>query len=268
MYWIDWIIIVCPLLIAGAVALKAQKYVKGVSDFLVAGRVAGRYVVAVAGGEAAMGLISIVALFEMYYNSGFGIIFWGQLYTPISIVLLLIGYCIYRYRESRVLTMGQFFEIRYNRSFRVFAACLQSVSGVVNYAIFPAVGARFLIYFCDLPLEVEFLGMTLPTFALVMAIFLSIAVVIVSMGGQVTIMVTDCIQGILSYPMYAIIVVALLLQFSWSQEIAPTMLDREAGMSMLNPFDTSKLRDFNLFYIVVGLISTIVNRMAWSGSQG
>ena len=66
MHWIDWMIVFIPLVIVVLIALKSQKYVKGVADFLTAGRVAGRYVVAVASGEAAMGLISLVAIFEMY----------------------------------------------------------------------------------------------------------------------------------------------------------------------------------------------------------
>ncbi len=268
MHWIDWLIVGVPLVVVFVIALKAQKYVRGVSDFLAAGRVAGRYVVAVAGGEAAMGLISVVALFEAYYNSGFAYSFWSGIYTPISIVVLLTGYCIYRYRESRAMTMGQFLEMRYSRSFRIFAATLQSISGVINYAIFPAVGARFLIYFCDLPLWIQFAGLTFPTFGLVMAAFLFVAVIIVSMGGQITIMVTDCIQGILSYPLYAIVVVYILTQFSWSRDMAPTLLDRVAGESMVNPFDISRLRNFNVFYIFVGLFSMIFNRMAWSGTQG
>ena len=268
MHLVDWLIVALPLILVLYVAFQAQKFVKGVSDFLAAGRVAGRYVVAVASGEASMGLISVVALFEAYYNSGFAYSFWNQLYVPVGMLMVLTGYCIYRYRETRAMTMGQFFEMRYSRSFRIYAASLQSLSGVVNYAIFPAVGARFLIYYCDLPLQVNLFGWVFPTFALVMALFLSAAVLVVSLGGQITIMVTDCILGILSYPLYAIVVIAVLVKFSWSGDMAPTLLDRPPGESMLNPFDIDKLRNFNLFYIFVGLFSNVFNRMAWSGTQG
>ena len=70
MHWIDWVIVCIPLLVVLGIGLKSQKYIKGVSDFLTAGRVAGRYVVCVANGEAAMGLISLVAIYEAMYNSG------------------------------------------------------------------------------------------------------------------------------------------------------------------------------------------------------
>jgi Na+/proline symporter len=268
MHLVDWLIVLVPLLIVFFIALKAQKYIKGVADFLAASRVAGRYVLCVAGGEASMGLISLVAMFEAYYQAGFAYGFWNQIAAPLGIIFLLTGYCIYRYRETRAMTMGQFFEIRYNRPFRIFAATLQSVSGVINYALFPAVSARFLVYYCDLPLHVSIMGYEFSTFGLVMAAFLTTAVVIVTMGGQITIMVTDCIQGLLSYPLYAIIVVYLLMKFSWSNEMAPVLLDQPDGKSLLNPFDVEKLRDFNLFYVFVGIISQVLNRMAWSGTQG
>jgi len=105
MHWIDWLIILCPLALVAWIGIKTQKYVKGVSDFLSAGRVAGRYVVCVANGEAAMGLISLVAMFEVYYNSGLAYGFWGGLAAPLGIIFLLTGFCIYRYRESRAMTM-------------------------------------------------------------------------------------------------------------------------------------------------------------------
>jgi Na+(H+)/acetate symporter ActP len=54
MHWIDWIIVCCiPLIVVLGIGLKSQKYIKGVSDFLTAGR----YVVCVANGEATMGLV-------------------------------------------------------------------------------------------------------------------------------------------------------------------------------------------------------------------
>ena len=268
MHWIDWLIVALPVAIVVFNSLKAQKYVKGVSDFLTGGRVAGRYVLTVASGEAAMGLISLVAMYEVYYKSGFAYNFWETIAVPISMVLALTGYCIYRFRETRAMTMGQFFEIRYSRSFRIFAAVLQAISGVVNYAIFPAVGARFIVYFCDLPITISVVGFVFPTFALVMAVFLSLAVFIAVKGGQITIMVTDAVQGLLSYPLYLLVVGYLLWRFSWFNEIAPTMLDRPAGSSFLNPFDIEKLRDFNLFYVAVGIFGYILNRLGWSGTQG
>ena len=268
MHWIDWLIVLVPMVIVIATALKSQRYVTSVADFLAAGRVAGRYVVAVAGGEAAMGLISVVAMMEMYYKVGFAVSFWSMLTAPLGLIFALTGYCSYRYRETRAMTMGQFLEIRYNRKFRVLAAVLQSFSGVINYAIFPAVGARFLIYFLDLPTSLTVGGWEFPTFGVIMAVFLGIAVFIISLGGQVTIMVTDCVQGLLSYPMYCILVFFILWKFSWSGDMAPALLNQPPGKSFLNPYDTAQLRDFNIFYVAVGMFSSIINRMSWSGTQG
>ncbi len=268
MHWIDWAIVCVPLLVVIGIGLKSQKYIRGVADFLTAGRVAGRYVVCVANGEAGMGLISLVAIYEAMYSSGFAYNFWNQVTLPIGMIMGLTGYCAYRFRETRAMTMGQFLEIRYSRKFRILAAFLQSISGILNYALFPAVGARFLIYFCDLPLYVNLGGWMIPSFALVMAFFLGLAVLISCIGGQITIMVTDCVQGLLSYPMYAIIVTYIIWHFSWFNEMAPALMDRPIGKSMLNPFDISKLRDFNLFYVAVGVFGSILGRMSWSGTQG
>jgi len=215
-----------------------------------------------------MGLISLVALMEAQYNSGFAYNFWAAIDDPIGIFLGLIGYCTYRYRETRSMTMGQFLEMRYSRPFRIFAGTLQSIAGVINYAIFPAVSARFLIYYCGLPVRVSALGLTIPTFQILMLLLLGLALFITTRGGQLTIMVTDCVQGLLSYPMYLIVVIAIFVKFSWFRDIAPTLLDRPPGESMLNPFDIHRLRNFNLFYVFVGMFSGILNRMAWQGNTG
>ncbi|MBO5922983.1 MAG: hypothetical protein J6Q81_00585, partial [Lentisphaeria bacterium] len=268
MNWVDWLFIGIPILIVVFAALKSQKYVKGVADFISAGRVAGRYVISVASGEAAQGLISVVAVMEMYYKCGFAVSFWHSLLLPISMVLGLVGFCTYRFRETKALTMGQFFEIRYSKGLRVVAAIIQSLSGIVNYAIFPAVGARFLMYFLDLPVYVNVFGLALPTFGLCMVGFLGLALLIACLGGQVTIMVTDCVQGLISYPMYVVIVAYIFYKFSWSGEMLPTMMARAPGESFLNPYDCHNLRDFNVFYSVCGILGVFLNRMSWGGCMG
>ncbi|NQU11208.1 sodium:panthothenate symporter, partial [bacterium] len=91
MHWIDWILVAIPLLILAWIGFKTQKYLQGVSDFLAAGRVAGRYVVCVTTVMAGLGLISVVAVFEMYDKSGFAIQFWGQITTLVGLWMTLTG---------------------------------------------------------------------------------------------------------------------------------------------------------------------------------
>ena len=257
-----------PMLVVLGCALWAQRYQRGVADFLSAGRVGGRYVMSVASEMAGMGLITVVAATEAYYRSGLGYAFWEMLYLPVGFVLGLTGFCTYRFRETRAMTMGQFFEMRFSRSFRVTAAVIQSVSGIINYAIFPAVGARFLIYYLDLPGYVELGGWALPSFQLVMALFLGAALLITLLGGQVTVLVTDCVQGLFSYPMYLLILAFILWRFDWGTQVMPVLSSGEPGHSLLNPFEIENLRDFNAFYVFVGITGMFLGRLSWGGTQG
>ena len=47
MHWIDWLIVILPILGILWVAFYSRRYVRGVVDYLAAGRVAGRYVLTV-----------------------------------------------------------------------------------------------------------------------------------------------------------------------------------------------------------------------------
>lgn len=264
---IDWIAVVVPALLVIAISLRTRKYVKGVADFMAGGRVAGRYLVAVSDGMAAMGLITVVGQFEFIYQSGFAIGHWSNLAVPVWLFINLTGYIVYRFRETRAMTMAQFFEIRYSKSFRIFTGGLAFISGVINYGIFPAVSARFFIYYCGLPEFLLVSGVSVPTYALLMALFLGAALLVVLVGGHLTNMVSDCIQGIFGYAMYLVIAGAILYIFSWHQ-MSVSLLDRAPGESLLNPFDAYKLQDFNLGYVVISIIGSVYAYMAWQGNQG
>lgn len=267
MHLIDWIIVAVPTLVVFAIAAWTRRHIKGVSDFMTGGRLAGRYMVAVSDGMAAMGLITAVAAFEFMYQSGFAVGHWGQIATPITLLVTLTGFVIYRFRETRAMTLAQFFGLRYSRRFRVFAGALAAVAGIVNYGIFPAVAGRFFIHYCRLPEAVDLLGLPVPTFPLVMAVFLGIALVMVLFGGHLTVMVTDCVQGIIGYGMYLAVAVAVLSIFSWSQ-MSEALLDRPPGKSMLNPFDAFELQDFNIYFVLIGVVGGVYMTMAWQGNQG
>lgn len=265
--FLDWLIVAIPALMIVWIGYITQKHVSGVSDFLSGRRLAGRYIVSVASGEAAIGLISMVGIFEKQYKSGFAIGFWGQLTAPIGMLLALTGFAIYRYRQTRAMTIGQFYEIRYSKGVRQVAGVVAWISGVVNFALFPAVGGRFIVYYCRLPLQVDILGLPVSTYGLIMAIFLGLALAITLAGGQVTIMITDCAQGLFSYFGYAVVMIALFSLFSFDQ-FRDVLLARPPGESFINPFDTGKLSTFNILFVLIGLIGSIYNRISWQGAAG
>ena len=79
MMWLDWLIVALPLVAVVVIGFIAEHYVRSVSDFLAAGRRAGRYLLTVSEGTAGMGLISVVAMFEQKYKAGDGLDFWSGL---------------------------------------------------------------------------------------------------------------------------------------------------------------------------------------------
>ena len=263
MTWIDWTLVVLFLGgVAFAVAMT-QSYVKSVTDFLAANRSAGRYLLCVADGMAGFGAITMVALFEMYYNAGFTGNWWGQMMAPISLLIALSGWVVYRYRETRALTLAQFFEARYSRGVRIFSGLLAWVSGVVNFGIFPAVGARLLTTFCHLP-ETLF-GVS--TYMLVMLVLVASALLMVAVGGQVSVMVADFLQGVFTNLVMVVMLVYFWFLFDWDT-VTGILKGAPDDASMLHPFRAQSVEGFNFFYFLIGSVGAVYGFRAWQGSQG
>ena len=165
------------------------------------------------------------------------------------------------------MTIAQFLEIRYSRNFRIFAGILAFISGLLNFGIFPAVSARFLIYFCGLPLSFSFAGLELSTFPLVMAAFLLISVYFVFSGGQIAVIITEFIQGVFSNFTFLIIIIFCLFFVNWDQIFqAVTTVPKDA--SLINPYKTSEVPDFNFWYFLINVIGVIYVKLSWQGTQG
>jgi Na+/proline symporter len=264
---ISWLIVLIPLAFIMSMGFYARRYVRDVSDFLASGRVAGRYVICVGDMAAGLSVITLVAMCEQNYQIGLALGFWNALIMPVGIFISLSGYCLYRFRQTRCLSAGQFLEMRYSRKFRIVACSIRTLAEMVVNAIGPAVAVRFFIYFIGIKPSFEVFGLTIPTYGVLVVISLTLAVLLILPAGRISLLLTDCIQGILSYPIFVIFTVFILTRISWFADVAPVMLDRQAGESFLNPMDISQLRDFNLFALVVNITATILNRAAWIGND-
>lgn len=267
MHWIDWLIVGALIAVTVLTGTFTKRYVRGVADYLSANRCAGRYLMTVAQGIAGLSVASMIANYEQYYKAGFPALWWQQILLPTTLFISLSGFVRYRFRETRALTMAQFFEMRYSRKFRVFSGLLCWFSGILNYGIFPGVTARLLISFCGLPDEFRLPGLTLQTFPVVMLVMLSIALYLTLAGGQIALLVTDFIQGQFALIVMIGMTVFLLLRFDWSF-IMEAMRTAPENQSLLNPYRQSDLRDFSIYFFLMTGFLRFYGFMAWQGSQG
>ncbi|BDI30118.1 hypothetical protein CCAX7_21690 [Capsulimonas corticalis] len=265
--WIDWMIVIAAIVVIRLVSWSTRSLMRGVADFLSANRVAGRYLLTISGEMGNFGVITLVAGWQAFTSAGFVNFWWPLMYMPLSIVFIMTGWVFYRLRETRALTVGQFLEMRYSRRFRVFAGGLCWLSGIINFGIFPAVAARFLIYFCGLPDTFPVLGLHIATYPALMVADLGMALYFVLAGGQISVMVTECAQGMIACVAYVAIAVAALLIVPWHREVAALQM-APANASMLNPFHTTQVKDFNLWYYLIQFFISIYCYQAWLGGQG
>ena len=263
---LDWLIIVLPVAFVLYMGWYARRYVVQVSDFLSAGRLCGRYLICVADIANALSIMGLVAYVEVHYRTGFALTFWQNLTLPLGVILSLTGFVTYRFRETKAMSFGQYIEMRYSRKLRIFASALRSTSEVLANMIMPAIAGRFFIYYFGFPQYFEVFGMEVPTFNVLIIVCLTMAIGIICMGGTLALVITDSIQGMFCYPIMAIFVGFCLYKFSWNDQIIPVLTDRVANQSFLDPYDISELRDFNLFFVGVGLITTVINRGSWIGA--
>ena len=296
---IDWLIVAITLGSMIYSVNMTKGLMKSVTDFLSAGRTAGRYLISVSSGVAGLGAISIVMFLEMGYVAGFSLSWWGLSQGIIILAITMSGWVIYRFRSTRCLTLAQFFEKRYSRKFRIFAGIVAFVAGIINFGIFPAVGAQFFINYCGLP--DSFIG--IPMYPLVMFVLLSIALYFVYTGGQIAIIIADFFQGVFVTIVLFMVTIYLFFTIGWEQvseslektpiklaqkeiqnlKLKPSFQDlpeleknewvseineKYENSSRINPFKTSQVEDFNFWYFLIGIIGVMYGTLGWQGSQG
>jgi SSS family solute:Na+ symporter len=264
---IDWLIAFVSIAALVFVVGLSKKLVRSVVDYLSAGRAAGRYMLTVSQGMAFVGAITIVGQWEVNYVAGFALRWWEFIMALVLLFMTVSGWVLYRFRQTRALTIAQFLEMRYSRNFRVFAGILAFISGLLNFGVFPAVVSRFMIYFCGFPLSLELAGLEISTFPLVMAGIQLISLYFVFGGGQISVLITEFIQGVYSNFTFLILILFCLFYVDWEQ-IAVAVATAPPEASLINPYKTSEVPDFNFWYFLINVIGVIYVKLSWQGAQG
>ena len=186
--WIDLAIVLVYVggtLVAGTVARGA---IKGVADFLVAGRslstnMAGATIV-----STGLGLVTVMYFAEEGFSGGFAPFLIGIMATATHLVVARTGFLVSRLRHLRVMTVPEFYELKYTRGVRLLGGLILALAGTLNMGLFPILGSRFVVGFTGLP------GTYVEG---VMIAMIVVVVIYTLMGGMVSVVLTDFAQFVL-----------------------------------------------------------------------
>jgi SSS family solute:Na+ symporter len=261
----DWWVVAGVLGLFVTIAVLANRLTKSVSDYLVAGRCAGRYMLTMASGMEWIGAINIVAMVEVYYLGGFTAMWWVMLSTPFIVYMCVSGWGVYRYRETRSMTIAQFLETRYGLKVRLTAGILSWTAGMFNFGFFPLISARLFISLIGLPARFQVPGLPgweISTFVALAALMVLLPLGFIVMGGHTSVMVSNFMQGLFTNIAAVVIVTTLFFTvFDW-HAISTTMLsEAKPDASLFNPLHASGTKDFNAWYFIMGIVG------AWYGAM-
>lgn len=182
---LDWVIVVSYLALTLATGLYGRRFVGGISDFLVAGRELGTYLAVATLAATEIGTITFMYYAELGYKTGYASFVNGLIAGLVMIFIGRTGFIVKRLRAMRLMTLPEFFEVKFSRNLRVFTGILVATGGILNMGVFLRVEGTFLAIIS---------GVSLSHIKAVMTGILLLELVYTVLGGMVSIVITDFIQ--------------------------------------------------------------------------
>jgi Na+/proline symporter len=100
-----------------------------------------------------LGLVTIMHFAEEGFRNGFAPFIIGVIAAVTQMVIGRTGFIISRLRHLRVMTVPEFYEIKYSRGVRLLGGCILAIAGTINMGLFPILGSKFVVGFTGLPQE-------------------------------------------------------------------------------------------------------------------
>ena len=202
---LDWGIVVAYLVISIFVGIWANRYVGNIAGYLVAGRTLRiRLALATMTGTE-IGLVTVMYSAELGFTQQYASLYLALYELVILLFIGLTGVVVYRLRQSKVLTIPEYYEKRYSRGVRVLGGVVMVMSGVLNMGLFLKAGALFLVSVTGFT-EPEWLQQVMiGTFdyhepvglKLIMTALLLLVLFYTVLGGMISVVITDLIQFVI-----------------------------------------------------------------------
>ena len=247
--WIDIgivLVYVGGTILAGTIARSA---IKSISDFLVAGRSLKTHMAGATIVSTGLGLVTVMYFAEEGFKQGFAPFIIGVMATATHLIVARTGFIVSRLRYLKVMTVPEFYEVKYTRGVRLLGGIFLALAGTLNMGLFPILGSRFVVGFTGLPQEyVNY----------VMVAMLVVVVFYTLMGGMVSVVLTDFAQfALLSLGfLFGTYFILVHPQLGWDNVVAA--VEQHHGAGGFDPISNDAYGWlFIVYFMSVGFITII-----------
>ncbi len=204
---IDWFIVILYPLISLAIGVYVARFIRSMSDFVVAGHGLGVClgIATLTGTE--LGLITVMYSAQKGFTGGFAAFHIALAAGLVTFLVGVTGFLVYRLREMEVLTIPEFYEKRFDRKTRILGGIMMAFGGILNMGLFLKVGSMFIVGITGLSAEswappdvvisfVDMIGLSVESWPLatVMVFLITLVLAYTCLGGMVSVVIADYVQ--------------------------------------------------------------------------
>ncbi|MGB7067980.1 MAG: hypothetical protein WBD22_00610 [Pyrinomonadaceae bacterium] len=246
---VDWLILILYLMFTIAAGLYAKRYVESLSGYMVAGRRVGLSLGVATFAATELGTVTFMYFSELGYVTGFSCFIIGLLGMFAYMFVGKTGFIIERLRALEVMTIPEYYELRYSRNVRLLGGIILFLGGVLNMGIFLKFDGIFLS---------EVMGFGPDALAVIMVIMIVVVVLYTVLGGMFSVVVTDYLQFVVLSLGVFVALVAVLANVDLGSIANAVMVQH--GESGVNPLVNPR---FGWMFIVWILISNVAAGALW-----
>ncbi|MHC4594411.1 MAG: sodium:solute symporter family protein [Planctomycetota bacterium] len=247
---VDWCIVAGYLIIIVAIGVYIKRYISDVTDFIVAGRGLKTFLGTATMVGTELGLVTVIYSAQKGFTGGFAAFHIALASAIIAVIIALTGLIVVPLRRMKVMTIPEFYERRFGRGVRILGGVILAFSGILNMGMFLKAGSIFVMGITGMTSELEL--------KVIMTALLAMVLLYTSLGGMVSVVVSDYIQFVLlSFSLLAMCILSVK-QLSWQSIIETvSLLKGQAG------FDPFHGEGFGGSYVVWMIFLGLVNCAIW-----
>jgi SSS family solute:Na+ symporter len=226
---VDWVIVIAYLALSVGIGLMGKRFVGNVSHYLVAGRELGLYVGIATLAATEIGTITFMYNAEFGYRYGFAAFAVAMISGLVMIIVGRTGLVISRFRALKLMTVPEYFEVKYSRGLRLVTGVLVALGGILNMGVFLKIEGEFLTIVS---------GIDTKYLVAVMTAILLLELLYTVLGGMVSVVITDFIQYVLLSVATILVSIYAVFHAGWGnivEKVTTTM-----GSAGFNPLTSSQ----------------------------